>query len=137
MNAERSTWRIWTDDGGLAWADPGADRPALGDAVKDCASTLSPIGEPPRLSTYWIDLLLTGLEQAGDKDVARGDLWVLTLIDEVVEVRMDVDPSTSDPLDVVAVDDLTRGLHALRGEVVARLAMGHELDGRHWSQKNP
>jgi hypothetical protein len=35
------------------------------------------------------------------------------------------------------VDDLTRGLRALRDEVVARLALGHELDGRHWAQQNP
>lgn len=137
MNAERSIWRIWTDDGGLAWADPGEDRPALGDALKDCASTLSPVGEPPTLSTYWIDRLLAGLEQADARDLAHGNLWVLTLTDEVVEVRIDVDPPTSDPLDVVAVDDLSRGLHALRDEVVARLALGHELDERHWSQQNP
>ena len=136
VNIEHPNWRIWTEDGGLAWADPGEARPALRNAVGDCASTLSPVGGSPRLSTYWVDLLLAGLERPGDREVAHGNLWVLRLTDEVVEVRMDVDPPTSDPLDVVTVDELTSGLRALREEVLARLALGHELDER-WSQMNP
>ena len=130
-------WHIWTEKGGLAWADPGENRLELRSAVEDCASTLSPVGEPPRLSTYWIDHILSGLERPDDGDLAHGNLWVMTLRDQVVEMRMDVDPPTSDPLDVVAVDELARGLRALRGEVVGRLTAGHQLDQRRWSQKNP
>jgi hypothetical protein len=130
-------WRIWTDEGGLAWADPGADRRALRSAIEDCASTLSPVGHPLALASYWIDRLLTALDQPGDRDLAHGNLWVLTLHDGVVEVRMDVDPPASEPLDVVPVDELARGLRALRDEVAGRLAARHELDGRLWSQQNP
>lgn len=130
-------WQIWTDEGGLAWADPGGDRLALRSAVEDCASTLSPVGQAPALATYWIDLLLAALNQPGDRDLAHGNLWVMTLHGRIVEVRMDVDPPSSDPLDEVAVDELVRGLHALRDEVIVRLAAGHELQGRHRSQQNP
>jgi hypothetical protein len=89
------------------------------------------------LSTYWVDRLLSEIQQQQNGEVAHGNLWVLTINDGLVEVRMDVDPSSSEPLDVVDVAELLRGLQALRREVVTRLAAGHRLDGRHWSQKNP
>lgn len=137
MNAQPTIWRIWTDEGGLTWADPGSGRAALRSAVEDCAGTLSPVGEPPALSTYWVDRLLSNLVRSAQGDIGHGNLWVLTVSDRVVEVRMDVDPPSSDPLDVVSVDELVRGLRALRDEVVVRLAAGHQLSDRYWSQKNP
>jgi hypothetical protein len=83
-------WQIWTDDRGLAWADPGPHRTALGDAVRDCAETLSPVGQSPRLSTYWIDDLLDEMDKTEAGVIAHGNLWVLTRNGPNVEVRMDV-----------------------------------------------
>jgi len=130
-------WRVWTDEGGLAWADPGPDHGALGAAVRDCASTLSPRGSTPALSTYWVDLLLDMINGDGEVTVGHGNLWVLTRVGDSVEVRMDVDPPTSEPVDVVGVMDLVRGLETLRSEVKGQLVRGHELDDRYWAQRNP
>ncbi len=130
-------WRIWTDDRGLAWADPGPHRPALGDAVRDCAEALSPVGQSPRLSTYWIDSLLDEMDRTEAGVVAHGNLWVLTRKGPNVEIRMDVDPIDSEPLDVVAVSELVAALRALSKEVRSQLAAGHELDDRPWTQRNP
>lgn len=135
--SEPEAWRIWTDDRGLAWADPGPHRPALGDAVRDCAETLSPVGESPRLSTYWIDDLLAEMDNTEAGVIAHGNLWVLTRNGSNVEVRMDVDPIDSEPLDVVTVSDLAAALRALSEEVRSQLAAGHELDDRFWAQRNP
>lgn len=134
---QRPIWRVWTDPGGLAWTDPGNDRSALRSAIEDCASTLSPVGQPPTLSTYWIDQLLAALAAPGEHELSHGNLWVLTLHGQAVEVRMDVDPETSEPLDVVGVDELMSGLEDLRREVLGQLAAGHRLDARRWPQQNP
>lgn len=61
---------------------------------------------------------------------------MLTASDRMIEVRMDVDPPDSAPLDVVEADDLARGLRFLRSEVLDRLANGHQLKNRYWSQRN-
>lgn len=50
---------------------------------------------------------------------------------------MDVDPPSSEPLDVIDAGDLIRGLQALRSEVLDRLAAGHRINDRYWAQKNP
>ena len=136
-NTEPAAWRARTDDGGLTWLDPGPDRPALRAALEDCAETLSPAGEPPALSTYWVDRLLERAAELEPGDIAHGNLWVLTAADRMVEVRMDVDPPSSEPIEVIETDDLIRGLQVLRSEVVVRLAHGHRLDDRYWTQKNP
>jgi hypothetical protein len=130
-------WRIWTEPGGLTWADPGPERDALRSALEDCAETLSPIGEPPRLSTYWIDHRLAQLERARDGEIANGNLWTLTVTGDAVEVRMNVDPPTSPPLDVVKVAELADGLRLLREEVVRQRATGHALSDRYWPQRVP
>lgn len=129
-------WRIYTEAGGLSWVDVGPSRGAVGDALADCASTLSPRGEPPSLSTYWIDRVLDRLDD-GDGEIAHGDLWILRRAGESIEFRMDVDDDGSDPIATVDLAALRHCLDALRAEVQARLATGHMLDGRHWSQKNP
>lgn len=130
-------WQIWTEPGGLAWADPGPDFDCLGRALADCASTLSPRGEPPTLSTYSIDGLLRALAERPSDELAHGNLWVFTLNGDQVETRMDIDDPTSEPVDSIAVDQLVAGLTDLRDEVVRQLANGHQLDDRNWSQKNP
>jgi len=131
-----SEWRIRTEAGGLAWVDPGPDQGALRQALGDCVSTLSPRGEAPGLSSYWIDRLLDRLE-AGEGEVAHGNLWVFTLVDQAVEIRMDVDDPASEPLASVDLTTLIHGLRTLRAEVQSRIAAGHVLDDRHWSQQNP
>lgn len=130
-------WRIWPDPAGLAWADPGDDRDAFRSALEDCADSLSPAGQPPGLSTYWVDHLLGQLERGRDGEVANGNLWTLTVKGDTVEVRMNVDPPTSEPLDVVGIDELREGLRLLRGEIVTQLAAGHTLDRRWWAQRVP
>lgn len=127
---------MWTDPGGLAWLEASPDRPSLKMALADCASTLSHRGTRPALSTDSVDQMLARLD-AGANEIAHGNLWVLTLIDGQVEVRMDVDEPSSDPLDAVEASTLARGLEALRAEVLNQLADGHSLDDRYWSQQNP
>ena len=50
---------------------------------------------------------------------------------------MDVDPPSSESLELIEADDLIRGLQLLRSEVLDRLADGHQLDDGYWAQKNP
>ena len=75
----------------------------------------------------------------GEGEIAHGNLWVFSLAGESIEIRMDVDDvdSDSDPIDTVPAMSLERLLGDLREEVVSRLASGHILDDRHWSQQNP
>lgn len=129
-------WRIWTEPGGLTWADPGPDPGALSDALRDCASTLSPRDEAPALSTYWVDRMLDSLE-AGNSEVAHGNLWVVTLAGDSVEIRLDLDEPATEPVATVHHSAMVRGLRDLRAEVQARLDAGHILDDRNWSQQNP
>lgn len=136
-DADKTLWRVWTESGGLARLDPGPDRPALRAALEDCAETLSPLGEPPALSTYWLDRMLELAKASDHAEIAHGNLWVLTAHGGLVEVRMDVDPAASEPLDLIEVEELTRGLRLLRTEVLTRLAEGHQLAERSWVQKNP
>jgi hypothetical protein len=138
VTSRAANWRIWTEPGELSRADPGADRSALRSALEDCADTLSPIGEEPGLSTYWIDRLLVELDHPTRSEIAHGNLWVLSIRGGIVEVRMDVDPPESPPLDAVEIQELREGLDRLRNEVVARCASGHALSPRpHWAQRNP
>lgn len=132
-----AVWRIWTEPGSLAWADPGPEYVGMADAIADCAETLSPRGEPPTLSTYWIDLLLEGIDERRKGELAHGNLWVFTLNGENVEIRMDVDNPADEAVGSIDLGDLVSGLNALRGEVIRQLSTGHQLDGRIWSQKNP
>jgi hypothetical protein len=131
-----SRWPIWTEKGGLAWVDPGTDHPALRDAIQDIAATLSPVGQPPRLSTYWIDEVLAAIQRR-DGEVSHGNLWVLTLRDQTIDVRMDLDDPASQPLESIDAATLVEGLQALRAEVMRQLHSGHTLDDRMWLQKNP
>jgi hypothetical protein len=89
------------------------------------------------LSTYWVERLLNEIDRTDAGVVAHGNLWVLTRRGGTVQVRMDVDPLDSEPLDVVKVGELTEALRALIDEVQVRLAEGHELADRYWAQRNP
>lgn len=130
-----SRWRIWTEKGGLASVDPGTDHPALRLAIQDCAGTLSPAGQPPTLSTYWIDEVLSAIQRR-EMEVAHGNLWVLTLRGQAIEVRMDVDDPASQPLESMDAATVVEGLQALRAEVMRQADRGHTLDDRMWLQKN-
>lgn len=67
------TWTIWTDQRGLIHAKVGGSNPGFDEALGDSLSALSPAGQPPALSTYWIDLALARLEQSAVQLLVSGN----------------------------------------------------------------
>ena len=62
------SWRFSTGPKGLIWVDGGADRQGFTEALNDSISALSPRGEAPTLSTYWIDHSLRAVRTALSED---------------------------------------------------------------------
>jgi hypothetical protein len=61
-------WRFWMGSEGLIWVDAGDGRNDFSEALNDTISALSPRGEAPALSTYWIDHALSNLRQPDSHD---------------------------------------------------------------------
>ncbi len=49
-------WTIWKDKSGLICAEVDDGHPGFNEALADAISSLSPVGQPPALSTYWIEI---------------------------------------------------------------------------------
>lgn len=75
------TWTFETDAAGLIWVAPDENYPGFSAALADSLGSLSPAGEPPRLSTYWVDRTLTWLDAADgggpSVEVASGNMSAL------------------------------------------------------------
>lgn len=75
------TWNFEVDDAGLVWVVLDANYRGFSSTLADALGSLSPAGERPSLSTYWVDRALTWLVAATDHDqptdVASGNATVL------------------------------------------------------------
>ena len=131
-------WSFHVEPGGLVWPEPGAHGPQLKDALWDCVSSLSPRGQEPKLSTYWIDRALTGLSsgRSGDFVIASGNAWSLLRSGDEVVVRFDYGDE-DDEHETVPATELVAGLTAYREAVVRAIEDGRQLDDRWWAQRNP
>jgi hypothetical protein len=132
------SWRIEVEPGGLAWVDPGPDRPGLKEAIRDCVESLSPIGEAPGLSTYLIDRALSALSPTAPTEgvIANGNAWSLVRRGDTVTLRFDYAKKGEAETQTIRVGELVAGLSAYRDAVLRALRAGHKLDDRRWSQKN-
>lgn len=63
----------FAEQGGLLWVDLGPGWPGFSEALNDGVSALSPSGEPPAASTYWIDHALDALDGATGQVIASGN----------------------------------------------------------------
>ena len=79
--ATEMTWAFEVDAAGLVWVEWDERYPGFSATLADALGSLSPAGEAPRLSTYWVDRTLTWLNAGGDEDpaidVASGNATVL------------------------------------------------------------
>jgi hypothetical protein len=132
-------WAIDVEPGGLVRVDPGPEHPELRQALNDCASSLSPIGTAPSLSTYWIDRLLGGLviHAGGESLLANGDEWSLVRRDDTVIVRWDYGTEGEQERESIPVGELLAGVRIYRDAVERAIEDAHQLDDRWWAQKVP
>lgn len=83
------TWLFETDEAGLVWVAAHESYPGFSAALADSLGSLSPRGETPSLSTYWIDRALTWLASNEDGDqrveVSSGNATALEQEGQVVQ----------------------------------------------------
>ncbi len=133
------TWSIDVEAGGLVRLDPGGERPQLKEALEDCVGSVSPAGTPPRLSTYWIDLVLAGLSSVVPLEsvIASANAWSFVRHGDMVTARFDYSEEGEEESETIPVDELVVGLSVYREAVLEALENGHQLDERWWAQRNP
>jgi hypothetical protein len=110
-------WRFWTGPEGLIWADLGDGREVFNEALNDTISALSPRGEEPALSTYWIDHALDNVRRPntdGDAQISSGNATVLFRKGSRVRAESLYDTLEAEWMDV---SEFEQGLHDWRAEV--------------------
>jgi hypothetical protein len=140
VHTAQVAWSFHIEPGGLVWPDPGPESPELKEALWDCAPSLSPVGTPPKLSTYWIDHVLAGLVPMPPRDprIGGGNEWSLVREDDTVTVSWDyAEEGEVTENETIAVEERAARLSEYRAVVLQAIQEGHELDGRRWAQKNP
>src|SRR5437762_13739994 len=110
------SWRVEAEPGGLVWVDPGPGRPSLKQALHDCVGSLSPIGEPPSLSTYWVDGTLAALSPQAPTEavIASGNAWSLVRRGDTVAVRFDYADDGEAETETISIGELIAGLSTYR-----------------------
>ena len=129
-------WTFVADVGGLVWPDPGEEAPLLKEALRDCVESLSPAGDAPTLSTYWIDRLLERCAEPRRVKslLAQGNWWTFWLDGDVVRIG---DEDQDDLGEALLLTELVAGLKSYRAAVESRIGEGHPLEDRWWAQRNP
>ena len=121
-------WRFWTDpNNGLIWTHAGDDRKGFTEALSDSVSSLSPRGEPPNLSTYWIDRALERLRLPSSDDevvVSGGNATQIFRKGQRVRAVSLYDVFDDEWMDV---DEFERGLQGWRAEGLEALQLGRTL----------
>ena len=121
-------WRFWTDpNNGLIWTHAGDDRKGFTEALNDSVSSLSPGGEPPNVSTYWIDRALERLRLPSSDDevvVSGGNATQIFRKGQRVRAVSLYDVFDDEWMDV---DEFERGLQGWRAEVLEALQLGRTL----------
>jgi hypothetical protein len=124
-------WRFY-ESKGLIWVDVGDDRAGLWEALADSVSSLAPRGEPPALSTYWIDHALRADETGLGEVITQGNST--SLVRTATGVRAEALYDTFAP-EEVGLDEFLSGLRAWRHQV--RSEMPRELPDQAPYQRNP
>jgi hypothetical protein len=131
-------WTIWVDDRGLIWANAGDDLPGFNEALADSISALSPIGQPPALSTYWIDKALAGVERHSGRPISSGNATSLTRDGEEVVAESEYELFEDERMSVTA---FVEGLRLWRTAVATAIQNNATISLRpgvtYWVQRNP
>ena len=104
------------EDKGLIWLDLGPSWSSFNEALADAVSSLSPRGEPPALSTYWIDRALAAEHAESGAVVAGGNST--TIVRTRYGVRAESDYELFDAQEMPLAEFLS-ALQQWRDEVVA------------------
>src|SRR4051794_24959938 len=104
------------EDRGLVWVTLGSSRPGWYEAMNDSISSLSPRGQSPELSTYWIDHALTRVNSPpGTRITGRNSTRIERTATGVV-AKSDYEMFEDEHM---SVDDFDSLLRAWRDRVVA------------------
>ena len=106
------------DHDGLVWLDLGREWPGFNEALADSVSTLSPRGESPALSTYWIDHALSKVASRPGTEVSSGNATRLVRTDEGIRARSDYELFEDEEM---PVEHFVRLLQVWRSAVVERI----------------
>lgn len=104
------------EDNELIWLDLGPSWPGFNEALADAVSSLSPRGQPPALSTYWIELALDAEHAEPGANVTGGN--TTRIVRTVQGVRAESDYELFDPEEMPLTDFLSL-LRQWRERVVA------------------
>lgn len=124
-------WQFY-DSEGLIWVDVGEHRPGLWEALADGVSALSPRGEEPALSTYWIDHALLAKGASPGEIITQGNSAALIRTDSGVRAEALYDTFTPEEMDL---QEFLAGLREWRDEVTSR--MPRELPEQAPYQRSP
>ena len=111
----------FTEHSGLLWIELGPDWSGFTEALNDGVSALSPRGEPPAVSTYWIDYALEGLARAPGDEITGGN--TTRIVRTATGVRAVSDYELFDE-ESMTVEDFRSLLTAWRERVVAQIDSG-------------
>jgi hypothetical protein len=132
------SWTISIDAQGLVWARVGTSSPGFDEALADSISTLSPRGEPPALSTYWIDRALAGVESGSEKPFLWGNATRLTRSGDEVIAQSDYGLFADERM---PVSEFVEGLKTWREVVLRAIREGGAISlaagVTFWPQRNP
>jgi hypothetical protein len=119
----RMTWEFEVDSAGLVWVVPDDNYRGFSSALADSLGSLSPAGEAPALSTYWVDRAITWLDAGGVDDppveLASGNATVLQREGAIVKAVALYDTFETEEL---PVDELLHGLLRWRRAILDRIA---------------
>lgn len=132
------SWAICTDERGLIHATVGDAYPGFEEALDDSVSALSPAGQVPELSTYWIDLALARLDRGGVELLVAGNCTRLIRRggDVVAQSEYELFPEEK-----MCITEFIDGLKLWREAILSALQRGARLslpEGvTYWAQRNP
>jgi hypothetical protein len=123
------------EDRGLIWITLGSSRPGWYEAMNDGISSLSPRGQPPELSTYWIDHALAGVDSAPGSKITGGNSTRIERTTDGVVAKSDYEMFEDEHM---SVEDFVSLLRAWRDRVVALQRAGDRARPEHAPyQRNP
>lgn len=121
-DASQMRWSFELDDAGLIWVATDPAFPGFAAVLADAVGPLSPQGEPPALSTYWIDRTVTwiaeNIDAADQVELAAGNSTALVQQGGAIEA---VALYETFPTEVLSADEVLRGLLAWRRMILDRV----------------
>jgi hypothetical protein len=125
----------WPDDRGFIWVDLGDEWPGFTSLLADSVSSLSPIGQTPALSTYWIDATLDRIEGGSTGPLIWGNETELVRAGESLYAKSLYELFEAEQMPLA---DFRAVLRTYRDAVTSAIAAGARLhaDG-YIAQRNP